>query len=164
MVFQHLYVERRVTPLDLYLRRVPAAEAAPVVVELGQALKDLAAANIFPGDVLLKNFGVTRHGRVVFYDYDELGPLTECRFRSFPRAHDALEELSAEPWFAVGDADVFPAEIRTFIGLDDGLRAVFERAHGELFKVDFWQQMQERNRRGEVIDFYPYGEESRLHP
>jgi isocitrate dehydrogenase kinase/phosphatase len=160
--FEHLYVERRVTPLDVYLREAGPAAAAAAAVDLGHALRDLAAANIFPGDVLLKNFGVTRHGRVVFYDYDEVGPLTECNFRRFPEARDALEELAAEPWFAVGADDVFPEEMRRFIGLDGALRDAFEREHGELFEVDFWRRMQERNRSGEVIDFYPYGEAARL--
>lgn len=162
VVFEHLYVERRVAPLDVYLREMPAAAAAPVVVDLGHALKDLAAANIFPGDVLLKNFGVTRHGRVVFYDYDELGPLTECNFRRFPRPRGHDEEMAAEPWFAVEENDVFPAEMRSFLGLDGALREVFEREHENLFDVEFWRTMQERNREGEVIDFFPYGEESRL--
>jgi isocitrate dehydrogenase kinase/phosphatase len=162
VVFEHLYVERRVTPLDVYLREAGPAAAAAAAVDLGHALRDLAAANIFPGDVLLKNFGVTRHGRVVFYDYDEVGPLTECNFRRFPTARDPLEELAAEPWFAVGADDVFPEEMRRFIGLDGALRDAFEREHGELFEVDFWRRMQERNRSGEVIDFYPYGEAARL--
>jgi len=163
VVFDHLYVERRVTPLDVYLRLVPPAEAEAVVVDLGCALKDLAAANVFPGDVLLKNFGVTRHDRVVFYDYDELGPLTDCRFRRFPQPRDPLEEMAAEPWFPVGDADVFPAEIRSFLGLGGAPREAFDREHADLFDVDFWRRIQERNRSGEVIDFFPYAEKNRLH-
>ena len=130
--------------------------------DLGHAFKDLAAANVFPGDVLLKNFGVTRHDRVVFYDYDELSPLTDHRFRRFPQPRDPLEEMSDELWFPVGDGDVFPAEIRSFLGLPPALREVFDRDHADLFEVDFWRGMQERNRRGEVIDFFPYAEKNRL--
>lgn len=161
VVVDHVYVQRKVEPLDLYVR--PGGEAARwAAVDLGHTLKDMAAANIFPGDVLLKNFGATRHGRVVFYDYDEICPLTECNFRRLPRARDPLEEMAAEPWFSVGDDDVFPEQIRTFMGLGPELQEVFAEAHGDLFGTGFWREMQERNRRGEIIGFFPYPEERRL--
>ncbi|HYG64436.1 MAG TPA: bifunctional isocitrate dehydrogenase kinase/phosphatase [Thermoanaerobaculia bacterium] len=176
VVVRHAYVERRVTPLDVFLAE--AAEAGPeregaalsalsalsAVDDWGRCLRDLAAANIFPGDVLLKNFGVTRHGRVVFYDYDELASLTSCRFRPFPAARHHEDEMAAEPWFSVGEHDVFPEELRTFLGLEGALRDAFLARHGELFDPGFWQGMQERNREGEVIAFYPYGEARRLRP
>jgi isocitrate dehydrogenase kinase/phosphatase len=122
----------------------------------------MAAADIFPGDVLLKNFGVTRHGRVVFYDYDELAPLTSCTFREVPEPRDEVEALSAEPFYTVAEGDVFPEELCTFLGLEGRLREVFLAHHGDLFEVDFWRGMQERNRSGEVIDFFPYGAARRL--
>lgn len=170
VVVRHAYVERRVTPLDVFLaaRVEEEGEAAPAALsavdDWGWCLRDLAAANIFPGDVLLKNFGVTRHGRVVFYDYDELSALTTCRFRRFPPARHPEEEMAAEPWYSVGEHDIFPEELRTFLGLDGRLRDAFLARHGELFDAAFWQRMQERNRRGEVIDFYPYGDARRLYP
>src|SRR5690606_16368011 len=99
LILRHVYVERRMTPLNLYVQQVGEAELASVMDEYGNAIKQMAAANIFPGDMLLKNFGVTRHGRVVLYDYDELCPLTECEFRELPRAASPEEELSAQPWF-----------------------------------------------------------------
>ena len=114
---RHLYTERRVTPLNLYLREATAEDAVEAALDYGQAIKDLAAANIFTGDMLLKNFGVTRHGRVIFYDYDELCLLTECNFREIPRARTVEDELSAEPWFSVGERDVFPEEFRAFLTL-----------------------------------------------
>ncbi len=164
VIVDHVYVERRVTPLDVYLREAPERDAETVVIDYGDCLKDLAAANVFPGDLLLKNFGVTRHGRVVFYDYDEFAHLVDCNFRRFPESHDAHDEMSAEPWFSVEEEDVFPEEMRRFLGLEGHLREVFEAHHSDLYEVAFWRRMQERNRRGEVIDFFPYGEERRLEP
>jgi isocitrate dehydrogenase kinase/phosphatase len=164
VVLGHCYVERRVTPLDVFLGDVSEEEAEPAVRDWGGSLRDMAAANIFPGDILLKNFGVTRHGRVVFYDYDELTTLTACNFRVMPEPRDESEELSPEPFYTVAEGDVFPAELQSFLGLRGRLREVFLEEHGELFEVEFWRGMQERNRRGEIIEFFPYGEERRLRP
>jgi isocitrate dehydrogenase kinase/phosphatase len=108
LVIRHVYVERRVTPLDVYLREAEPEAAEAAISDWGRCIKDLAAANIFPGDILLKNFGVTRHGRVVFYDYDEVVGLTDCNFRPFPVARHEFEEISSETWFAVGRATSFP--------------------------------------------------------
>src|SRR5262249_45344749 len=108
VVVEHVYIERRMTPLDVYLASVDEARAREAIAEYGQAVKDLAGANIFPGDLLLKNFGVTRYGRVVFYDYDELCEVTDCRFRHIPRPRDDDEETRGEPWFNVEPNDVFP--------------------------------------------------------
>jgi isocitrate dehydrogenase kinase/phosphatase len=167
VVVRHAYVERRVTPLDVYLAEAAAAapeHAAAAALDWGRCLKDLAAANIFPGDILLKNFGVTRHGRVVSYDYDELTQLTACTFREVPEPRDELEEMAAEPWYTVAEGDVFPRELRTFLGLRGPVREAFLAAHGDLFETAFWREMQERHRRGEVVDFFPYRDERRLRP
>ena len=162
IVIRHLYVQRRVTPLDLYLRQAPAASAEAALVDWGNAIKDLAAANIFPGDVLLKNFGVTRHGRVVCYDYDEFTRLVDCRFRRIPPPRDDFDEMAAEPWFTVASSDVFPEELSRFLGFGGRLREVFLAEHADLFDIELWHRLQESNRRGEVIDFYPYDESRRL--
>jgi isocitrate dehydrogenase kinase/phosphatase len=162
VVIDHLYTERRLTPLNLYVREADEDEAHDAVIDYGQAIKDLAATNIFPGDILLKNFGVTRHGRVVFYDYDELCLLTDCTFREMPQARTSDEELYAEPWFPVGENDVFPEELQTFLGLQPELARIFIREHGDLFRVAFWTQMQARHGAGEVIDILPYRESKRL--
>lgn len=164
VLVRHAYVERRVTPLDVYLQEVDGARAEAAVIDWGHALKDLAAANIFPGDVLLKNFGVTRHGRVVSYDYDEIAALSDCTFRRLPPPRDEHEELAAEPWYTVGERDIFPEELLTFLGLTGRLREAFLAHHAELFEPEFWQQTQERIRRGEILDFYPYAEHRRLRP
>jgi len=163
VIVHHAYVGRRVLPLDLYLEQVPTRErVAEAVLDWGWTLKDLAAANIFPGDLLLKNFGVTRHDRVVSYDYDEVALLTECNFRKMPTPRNPLEELSDEPWFGVGENDIFPEEFERFLELSGPLREIFLAEHGDLLTLDYWREMQERNRHHEVIDFYPYPDEARL--
>jgi isocitrate dehydrogenase kinase/phosphatase len=162
VIVKHAYVERRVTPLNIYLREVDDTKALTAVVDYGNAIKDLAASNIFPGDLLLKNFGVTRHGRVVFYDYDELCLLSICNFRVMPQPRSYDEELSADPWFGVGENDVFPEELRNFIGLQGMLRKVFLKHHDDLFDVHFWHQVQSHISGGRTIDIFPYGQNKRL--
>lgn len=162
VVIKHVYVERRVTPLDIYLRGRDAAAAEAVVVDYGQAVKDLAATNVFPGDMLLKNFGVTRHGRVIFYDYDELSLLTACCFRRMPEPQSEEQILADEPWFPVAENDFFPEEFGRFLGLPRSLLPVFMAHHGDLCDVAFWQQMQARLEAGEVIHIFPYAERARL--
>lgn len=162
LVIRHCYVERRVRPLDIYLSEVEAGGAKPVLVDMGQALKDLARSNIFAGDLLPKNFGVTRSGRVVFYDYDELALLTDCRFRKMPKAHDDIDVYSDETWFHVADNDVFPEEFPRFMALKRDYLSVLESAHGELFEAGWWQDVQARIASGEALDVPPYGDEARL--
>ena len=159
---KHLYTERRVTPLNLYLQDANPSRARNAVLDYGQAVKDLAATNIFPGDMLLKNFGVTRHGRVVFYDYDELCLLTECCFRDLPPASGLDEEMSSEPWFFVGPRDIFPEEFLSFLGLSGELREGFLQAHSGLLTADYWRKIQARHRAGEVLDIIPYHPRRRL--
>jgi isocitrate dehydrogenase kinase/phosphatase len=156
VVMRHVYTERRVTPLNLYLREADPAAAREAVVDYGNAIKDLAAADIFTGDMLLKNFGVTRNGRVICYDYDELCLLTECRFRHIPEPVTYEDEMSAEPWFSVGVNDVFPEEFHAFLVPPGELRDAFLSAHGDLLDVGFWQEAQRRLRAGEVVDVFPY--------
>ncbi len=162
VVLQHLYAERRLTPLDLYLRQADPAHAREAIVDFGQAVRDLAACNVFPGDILLKNFGITRQRRVVFYDYDELALLTECVFRDLPEASSDEEETGDEPWFYVGPRDVFPEEFVRFLGLTPELRGALLEAHGEVFRARFWHDLQARHRAGEVVDIFPYTAEQRL--
>jgi isocitrate dehydrogenase kinase/phosphatase len=164
VVVKHVYVGRKVTPLDLFIQRAEPQAREAAVIDWGRAIKELAAANIFAGDMLAKNFGVTRHGRVVFYDYDEIRPLSSCNFRRFPPPRDDLDEMAAEPWFSVAENDVFPEEMRRFLGLGGGLEEVFVRHHRDLFEAEFWSRLQERNREGEPIDFFPYTRAQRLRP
>lgn len=156
LLIQHAYVERRLRPLDIYLREVDQPTAVRAVLDYGQALRDLASANVFPGDLLMKNFGVNRAGRVIFYDYDELCLLIDCNFREMPRPRDYDDEMASEPWFSVGEHDVFPEEFAPFLGLSPQLLDVFQGAHGDLLTARYWQTMQARIHRGEVIELLPY--------
>ncbi len=161
VVLKHVYVERRVTPLDLFIRHQPDAAAA-AIDDYGRAIKDLARINVFPGDMLLKNFGVTRLGRVVFYDYDELCPLTDCRFRRLPPPNDDLQAFSAEPWFMVEEQDVFPEEFRFFLGMPTEIKAHFLERHADLLSPAFWRETQDRILAGEWIHIAPYNSDGRL--
>ena len=156
LVIKHVYVERRMTPLNLYLQGATEEQLVDVMDEYGNAIKQLAAANIFPGDMLLKNFGVTRHGRVVFYDYDEIVPLLDCNFRKIPEPRTEAEEMASKPWYTVGPNDIFPEEFRLFFSGNQRARKVFDRLHGDLYEVSFWQGQQEKIRSGYVEDFFPY--------
>jgi isocitrate dehydrogenase kinase/phosphatase len=158
---RHLYAERRVTPLNLFIREKDEWTARDAVLDYGQSIRDLAATNTFPGDLLLKNFGVTRTGRVIFYDYDELCLVTDCNFRDIPQGSDE-DEWSGEPTFYVGENDVFPEEFLRFLGLPERLKGAFLAAHGEILTADFWRRMQARHRAGEIVDIFPYREAQRL--
>jgi len=162
VVVNHVYTERRVRPLNLYLEEVSAAEAAAAIVDYGNAIRELAASNIFPGDLLLKNFGVSRHGRVIFYDYDELATLADCEFRWLPTPQTVEDELSAEPWFSVGEHDVFPEELIKFMIPAGRLRDVFLEQHRDLLDPAWWRATQERARAGEAPDTFPYAQSRRL--
>lgn len=158
----HLYAERRLAPLNLYLRETDEDSARHAVLEYGQAIRDLAATNTFPGDLLLKNFGVNRTGRVIFYDYDELCLVTECNFRDMPRASGDDEEMSGEPWFYVGEDDVFPEEFLPFLAFTPPQREAFLSAHSDLLTPAFWRRMQESLQAGEIVDVFPYRQSQRL--
>lgn len=162
VIIRHAYIERRLVPLNLYLAEADPAASRAAVIDYGQAIKDLMVTNIFPGDLLTKNFGVTRHGRVVFYDFDELCFLTECRFRKVPRARHYEDELSDEPWFSVGESDVFPELFLSFLGLRDEHRDVFVEHHGDLLDADFWSEIQSMIRDGNMIRIFPYAQAVRL--
>ena len=156
LIFDHLYIERRLIPLNLFLRSADEGAAVRAVLDYGQAIRDLAATNVFPGDLLLKNFGVTRHGRVIFYDYDELCRLTDCSFRDLPTASSDEDEMSAEPWFYVGDKDVFPETFPNFLGMVGAQRTAFMQAHRDLFEAAFWRGTQQRLNAGEILEVLPY--------
>jgi isocitrate dehydrogenase kinase/phosphatase len=156
LIFDHLYIERRMTPLNLYLRTATPAAAERAVLDYGQCIRDLAYTNIFAGDLLLKNFGVTRHGRIIFYDYDELCRVTDCRFRDLPQPVHAEDEMRDEAWFYVADSDVFPETFIRFLSFDDTQREAFLRVHGEILTPAFWRNVQQRLRDGEVLEVVPH--------
>ena len=156
LVIKHLYIERRMIPLNIYLQEAEPEAVAHAVVEYGNAIKDLVAANIFPGDMLWKNFGVTRHGKVVFYDYDEIEYLTDCNFRRVPAPRNEEEEMSGEVWYTVGPKDVFPETFAPFLLGNAAVREVFMAHHADLLDAAFWQGCKERIQQGHVHDVFPY--------
>lgn len=162
LILTHMYIERCLRPLNLFLRESTPELVERAVLDYGLAIKDLAASNIFPGDLLLKNFGVTRHGRVIFYDYDELCLVTECRFRELPTARDDDEEMHHGAWYYVADADIFPEQFTEFLGLPRKLREALIARHGEIFTVAWWHQVQDKLNAGHFFDISPYREEVRL--
>lgn len=162
VIIKHLYIERRMTPLNIYLEQASDVELEEAVREYGNAIRELAIANIFPGDMLWKNFGVTRYGRVVFYDYDEIEYMTDMNFRAIPPAPYEEMELAAEPWYSAGPMDVFPEEFATFLLGVPRVRKAFLKHHRDLLAPKFWQQAQQRIRDGYVEDFFPYPLELRF--
>ena len=156
VVIDHLYIERRMVPLNIFLDRAADDRIERVIRDYGDAIRELAYANIFPGDMLMKNFGVTRLGRVVFYDYDEIEYLTNCNFRRIPEAPNPELEMSGEVWYPVARNDVFPEEFGAFLLTDPRVRAAFMAHHADLLTPEFWQTTQARLRGGYVEDFYPY--------
>lgn len=162
VIISHLYTERKMTPLNIYLEDPNNEGWEDVVLDFGNAIKQLAAANIFPGDMFLKNFGLTKHKRVIFYDYDELGLLTAYHFRQLPKAENLSDAYSNEPWFAVGDNDVFPEQFIHFLAVTPEMKACFARFHSDIYSVDFWVSIQNRILNHEVIDTFPYDKSKRF--
>ncbi len=142
LVIRHLFIERRLEPLNLYLKHASAADVRHALKEYGDAIRDIAAAGIFAGDLLIKNFGITSYGRVIFYDYDEIQPLGECNFRHIPPPRHPEDEMAAEPWYSVGVNDVFPEEFAVFLFGDSEQRKQFEELHSELLDAEYWQTLQ----------------------
>ncbi len=162
LVIHHVYIERRMNPLNMYLNSAGEHDAENAVREFGSAIKELASANIFPGDLLWKNFGVTRNKHVVFYDYDEIEYLTDCHFRRIPPAPSPEYELASEPWYPVGKNDIFPEEFEHFLLGERRVRQWFMKYHSDLLSPDFWQRMQEQIRAGHLVDFFPYPQAQRF--
>ena len=156
LVIRHAYIERRMIPLNIYLQDASAAQIGAVVVEYVNAIKDMVRANIFPGDMLWKNFGVTRHGKVVFYDYDEIEYLSDCNFRKVPQPRNEEQEMSGEVWYPVGPRDVFPETFAPFLLGNPDVRRVFMKHHADLLEASFWQGHKERIQAGYVHDVFPY--------
>lgn len=166
LIIKHLYIERRMEPLNIHLDRMERANNIEglehAIREYGSAIREMAQANIFPGDMLWKNFGVTRFGRVVFYDYDEIEYMTDCNFRKIPPAPDFETEMSGEVWYPVARNDIFPEEFATFLLASPQVRKVFLKHHKDLLDPKFWQDAQQKIRDGHVEDFFPYPQELRF--
>lgn len=156
LVISHLYIERRMTPLNLYLAKASEEQIDNAMLGYGRAIKQLIAANIFPGDMLLKNFGVTRHGRVIFYDYDEITYMNEVNFRTLPEPETEEQIYAAQPWYSVAPGDVFPEELATFALANPTYRKAFMSHHAELLTAAYWQLQQEKVAKGHYPDVFPY--------
>ncbi len=156
LIVNHVYIERQMTPLNLYVRSATTEQAEFAVIDYGQCIRDLAYTNIFAGDLLLKNFGVTRHNRVIFYDYDELCRVTDCRFRDVPEATSDEDEMRAESWFYIGESDVFPETFLKFLGFEGKLCDAFLAKHDEILDAGWWRALQERLAAGELVEVLPY--------
>jgi isocitrate dehydrogenase kinase/phosphatase len=156
-------MERRMIPFNIYIETANDADLRYAVNEYGNAIKQLAAANIFPGDMLFKNFGVTRHKRVVFYDYDEITYMSEMNFRKIPVARYPEDEMAAEPWYSVGINDVFPEEFRTFLLINPKVKILFNELHQDLFETSYWQHLQNNISQELYPDVFPYHARHRLH-
>lgn len=162
LIVKHLYIERRMVPLNIHVDGATDEQLTHAIRDYGNAIKQMAAANIFPGDMLFKNFGVTRFNRVVFYDYDEIVYMTDCTFRRMPSPRTPEDELSAEPWYPVGANDVFPEEFAAFLLGDPRVREVFLEHHAELLDADYWNAIKQRIAAGHIEDVYPYPEALRF--
>jgi isocitrate dehydrogenase kinase/phosphatase len=143
LIIKHLFIERRLEPLNLFLQRASGEELEDGLREYGNAIREIAAAGLFPGDLLLKNFGYTKHGRVIFYDYDEVMSIGECKFRKIPPPRYPEDELAGEPWYSIGPNDIFPEEFATFLVTDPEHKALFTRLHAGLFEANYWKQLQQ---------------------
>ena len=163
VVIKHLYIERRMMPLNLYLEQASAAEKADIMDDYGNAIKEMIGANIFPGDMLLKNFGVTRHKRVVFYDYDEVQYMLDVNFRSFPKTDNYEDALFAEGTVCAAPGDVFPEQIATFVTPQADIRQFLFSRHPELLDAAYWRQKQQNIRHGVVEDIFPYPDSMRFY-
>ena len=166
VIVRHVYIERRMTPLNIWLTEAEATadkdKLEHGIREYGNAIKDLVAANIFPGDMLYKNFGVTRQGRVVFYDYDEIEYITDCNFRTIPAPRNEEDEMASEPWYHVAKNDVFPEQFAVFLLGNPRVRECFMKHHADLLTADYWQQRKTRILEGQVEDVFPYPQEIRF--
>ena len=162
LIIRHLYIERRLVPLNIYLDSADASQSDHAIDEYATAIKQMAAANIFPGDMLLKNFGVSKYDRVLFYDYDEIQYMTECNFRRIPQARSIEDEMSAEPWYTVGPNDVFPEEFLHFMASSEHNRNRLRTRHGELMAEEFWNEAKHRIEAGQIPDVFPYPESMRF--
>ena len=156
LILKRVYVERRVRPLNLFIDECSFEDATRSIIDYGEAIKDLAKTNIFPGDLLLKNFGVTQHNRVIFYDYDEVSLVSDCNFREIPESKSIEDEMQAETWYYVGENDIFPEEFIRFLAMNDELKREFLKYHKDLLTAKYWQRIKNQHLRGDAMLVIPY--------
>ena len=162
LIVKHMYIENKMTPLNIYLETANKKQQNHIINDYGKAIDELINSNIFPGDMLTKNFGVTRQNRVVFYDYDEITLMSTPIFKKIPKAKTYEQEMASEPWYYVGQNDVFPEEFKYFILPDPYMKEVFNKKYKKLLDADYWVSVQEKIKQNGVMDYYPYGLDKRM--
>ena len=162
LIIKHLYMENKMIPLNLYMKNAKNEDLEHIVNDYGRAIDELINADIFPGDMLTKNFGVTRQNRVVFYDYDEITTMDQPVFRKIPDARHEEDEMAAEPWYYVGPEDVFPEEFKLFMFNQNDSKKIFSKSYEKLLSVDYWKSVQDNIKNGNIIDYYPYRQRYRM--
>jgi isocitrate dehydrogenase kinase/phosphatase len=159
VIIRHLYVQRKVTPLPIYLMEEKDPEAIRrIIIDFGYFLKDLAATGIFPGDLFdTWNYGVTPSCRVVLFDYDDVMPLESVNFLEKPRPRDETQEMAPEEnWIVADRTDYFPDEFYKHTGIPEHLKGIFRDVHQDLLTIRYWSEMKSRLRKGEIVDITPY--------
>ena len=162
LIIKHMYIENKMTPLNMYLETANKEQQAHIIQDYGKAIDELINSNIFPGDMLTKNFGVTRQNRVVFYDYDEITLMSTPVFKKIPKSRSYEEEMASEPWYYVGQNDVFPEEFKYFMLPNKFMKETFNNHYKKLLDADYWISIQEKIQENGVMDYYPYGSEKRM--
>jgi len=162
LIIKHMYIENKMTPLNMYLETANIKQQNHIINDYGKAIDELINSNIFPGDMLTKNFGVTRQNRVVFYDYDEITLMSTPIFKKIPKAKTYEQEMASEPWYYVGQNDVFPEEFKYFMLPNPYMKEVFNKKYKKLLDADYWVSIQEKIKQNGVMDYYPYGSEKRM--
>jgi isocitrate dehydrogenase kinase/phosphatase len=162
LIVKHMYIENKMTPLNIYLETADKNQQTHIINDYGKAIDELINSNIFPGDMLTKNFGVTRNNRVVFYDYDEITLMSTPVFKKIPKSRTYEEEMASEPWYYVGPNDVFPEEFQYFMLPSKHMKETFNTHYQKLLDAEYWGSIQENIKKNGVMDYYPYGSEKRM--
>ena len=162
VIIRHLYIERRMVPFNLYIDHADEEQLNSAIRGYGNAIKEMIAANIFPGDMLLKNFGVTRQNRVIFYDYDEICHMNEIKIRRTPVPRTPEQEMASEPWYHIGEEDFFPEQFEHFVINHPKVRKKFLHYHAELLEPEFWKQIQNDLKENKRHNVFPYKQDQRF--
>jgi isocitrate dehydrogenase kinase/phosphatase len=160
VILKYLIVQRRMTPLPVFLETASQAEAETAIINLGDCIKNNAAANIFNKDLDARNYGVSRFIKVYLFDYDALEPFTDVKIRSNEGRIDGEEE--PPDWFFEDGLVFLPEEIEAGLMIPNRqLRRLFREVHGDLLTTEYWQRIQDDLHAGKVpsVRIYPKSRE-----
>ena len=161
ILFKHLIVQRRVTPLPVYLTTASQAEKEKVMVNLGHCIKNNTAANIFNKDLDARNYGVSQYQKIYLFDYDALELFTDVKIRTNQERVEGEEDVPE--WFFEDGAVFLPEEIESGLRIQDrGLRRFFREVHGDLMQAAYWEQIQDQLRQDKVPPVRVYPENNKL--